>query len=370
MVISAGAQKLAVVTLDNLKYPAVVADEARRHVEAVADLPAGHIVLCASHTHSGPLFSYYEDRLIETIGEAVNIAVGDLSPCKIGVAKGSVEGVTHNRRLLLNNGDCWNSWLVVPPAAKQSYPAAGPIDPELGVLAVEGRDGRYKAILYNYASHPDGTRGALISADFPGHVQRHVQQQLGYEVMTLFALGSCGDINTSDDSAAVGKAIADEIIQSLGKITYISDPTVSVIRRDSELPARDAASFPAEEIARKWPGALEHYRSAFKYMKQREKERYRAVFNGIRIGNEFALITNPVELFAELGMAIKRDSPFQYTMVATLTNGALGYVPTAAAFEEGGYETWFGEHSFLGVETGDMIKRESLDILRQLHNTQ
>jgi neutral ceramidase len=53
-------------------------------------------------------------------------------------------------------------------------------------------------------------------------------------------------------------------------------------------------------------------------------------------------------------------------MVAEQTNGAHGYVSTAKAFENGSYETWFGEHSYLSTKAGKIIERESLDILNRL----
>ena len=55
-------------------------------------------------------------------------------------------------------------------------------------------------------------------------------------------------------------------------------------------------------------------------------------------------------------------------MTAEQTNGAHGYVPTAKAFENGGYETWFGEHSYLSPKAGEIIEHESLDILQHLKN--
>ena len=42
--------------------------------------------------------------------------------------------------------------------------------------------------------------------------------------------------------------------------------------------------------------------------------------------------------------------------------------PSAKAFELGGYETWYGEHSYLTARAGEIIEKESLDILKQLEN--
>ena len=57
----------------------------------------------------------------------------------------------------------------------------------------------------------------------------------------------------------------------------------------------------------------------------------------IALGNT-ALVTTPGETFIEIGQAIKTASPFEHTFVAGYTNGVIGYLPTARAFDEGGYE--------------------------------
>lgn len=132
------------------------------------------------------------------------------------------------------------------------------------------------------------------------------------------------------------------------------------------MPGRERPELEEAEIARNWPSQLEHYVKAFNDMKLTEKPAYQYFLTGIRIGDDFAIVTNASELFCEIGMSIKTQSPFKYTMVAELTNGAHGYVPTAKAFEGGSYETWFGEHSYLTTRAGEIIEKQSLDILHCL----
>ncbi len=368
MVISVGGKKLAIVTLDTLEYSTDLAIKAQKQIKEKTHIPISNIIICASHTHSGPLFSYYEDRLLTSIGKAVAIADNDLTPCKIGTSKGKVEGVSENRRVLIN-GEAWNRWQL-KPSERSKYPAEGPADPELSILAVVGIDGKYKAVLYNYACHAANTRSALISADYPGHVQKYVENNLGYEVTTLFLTGSCGDVNPnySKRKKVFGEKIGKEIIKNLRSIKFIVTPTIRIENKEVEMPGRENPEFKEEDVLRKWPAQLGHYKRVFEEMNQRKRSTYKFLINGIRIGDDFAIITNPVELFCGIGMSIKDGSPFKNTMVATLTNGSCGYVPTKKSFDLGGYETWFGEHSFLVIRADDIIKRESLSILKRLEN--
>jgi len=44
------------------------------------------------------------------------------------------------------------------------------------------------------------------------------------------------------------------------------------------------------------------------------------------------------EVFAEIGLTIRHQSPLPHTVPLGYTNGCIGYLPTATAYEEGGYE--------------------------------
>src|ERR1700724_3808342 len=53
---------------------------------------------------------------------------------------------------------------------------------------------------------------------------------------------------------------------------------------------------------------------------------------------DLAFVGIPGELFVELGLALKANSHFARTFVAGYCNDLIGYIPTRAAYPEGGYE--------------------------------
>ena len=370
LVLSGSGQKVAIVTLDTLKYPVEQVVRARRQVEQATGIPAGNVIICASHTHRGPLWSYYKDQLATPIAEAVGLAVRDLAPCRLSVAQGRAEGVSECRRVI-KEGHAWNRWQL-PPGDAGKYPAEGPADPGLDVLAVIAQDGKYKAIVYNFACHAANTRDLAVSADYPGDVQQYVQKHLGYDVPALFLPGACGDVNPiySVRPELFGEKLGAELLRCLGQLEPVAKPSLAIDCREIQMPGREQPEFQEAEIAQRWPAQLEHYRTAYAVMKKREKPAYGFFISGIRLGDDFAIVTNPGELFCEIGMSIKKQSPFKHTMVAEQTNGAHGYVPTAKAFAGGSYETWFGEHSYLTTRAGEIIEKESLDILNRLKHTE
>lgn len=370
LVLASGEKKVAIVTLDTLKYPVDLVQKARASIEQATGIPAAHVIICASHTHSGPLWSYYPDKLVTPITEAVTKAAHDLTPCTVGVSKGKAEGVAECRRVI-KDGHAWNRWQLKPDEADK-YPAEGPADPDFDILALRSTDGKFKAIAYNFACHAANNRSPLISADYPGDVELHVQKHLGYAVPAFFLTGACGDVNPiySVRRDLFGEVLGGEIVRCLAQLEPVAKPTLAIEAREFQMPGREHPEFREAEVARNWPTQLEHYRKAYTSMKAREKPSYLYFITGIRIGPDIAIVTNANELFCSIALGIKQQSPFKHTMTVEQTNGAHGYLPSAKAFEGGSYETWFGEHSYLTTHASEIIEKESLDVLNKLRNTE
>ena len=366
LVLNSGETKVAIVTLDTLKYPVDLVQKARASIEHATGIPAANVIICSSHTHSGPLWSYYPDKLVTPITEAVTKAANDLTPCTVGVSKGKAEGVAECRRVI-KDGHAWNRWQLKPDEADK-YPAEGPADPDLDILALRSADGKFKAIAYNFACHAANNRAPLISADYPGDVENYVQKELGYAVPALFLTGACGDVNPiySVRRDLFEQRLGGEILRCLGQLEPVAKPTLAIEAREFQMPGREHPEFRETEVARNWPAQLEHYRKAYTSMKAREKPSYLYFITGIRIGPDFAIVTNANELFCSIALGIKKQSPFKHTMTVEQTNGAHGYVPSAKAFEGGSYETWFGEHSYLTTQAADVIEKESVEVLNKL----
>jgi hypothetical protein len=58
----------------------------------------------------------------------------------------------------------------------------------------------------------------------------------------------------------------------------------------------------------------------------------------LTINGDTVIWAAPLELFSEASLNIRQASPFANTFYFGLTNGSLLYLPTKAAFAEGGYE--------------------------------
>ena len=85
----------------------------------------------------------------------------------------------------------------------------------------------------------------------------------------------------------------------------------------------------------------------------------------LRLGQAIGLVTAPGEISTEIGQSIVSRSPFRHTLYAGYTDGTIGYVPTRAAYAEGGYEVTHACR--VAPEAGEQIEDESVRLLRRVH---
>ncbi|MCP5110163.1 MAG: hypothetical protein GY953_04945, partial [bacterium] len=109
----------------------------------------------------------------------------------------------------------------------------GPIDEEVGVLRLDGQDGKPLAVMVNYACHGTslGGRNGQICGEWMGHMMAKVEKLLP-GVQTIFLQGAAGDINprvvggidgyrdSVDKTAALGEEVAAEVARVYGAIRF------------------------------------------------------------------------------------------------------------------------------------------------------
>src|SRR5207247_1697421 len=83
----------------------------------------------------------------------------------------------------------------------------------------------------------------------------------------------------------------------------------------------------------------------------------------VTLGDQVAWVSLPGEIFVELGLAIKKASPFPYTMIAELANGSIGYIPDKQAYPQGNYEVVSAR---CGEGSGEMLVEAAIRMLKEL----
>ena len=82
-----------------------------------------------------------------------------------------------------------------------------------------------------------------------------------------------------------------------------------------------------------------------------------------RLSRDVAVVGLPGEVFVDLGLAIKKASPFEHTLVIELCQDAPGYIPTKKAFAEGSYET---VNSRIAPGGGEKMAEAAIRLLKEL----
>jgi hypothetical protein len=247
---------------------------------------------------------------------------------------------------------------------------AGPTDPDVSILSVnDTKTGKPLALYANYSLHYVGaTPRASISADYFGEFARLMPFRVGGkdDFVAMLSNGTSGDINNIpfglnpprpprepfEQVRIVARKTADAAWQARSRITsHRPDVRLGMVQREITLRLRKPSPellARAErivnlkdeaEIAKLPRLALPYAQRALALAKAGET--LTVPLQAIQIG-DFAICAIPFETFAEIGLDLKRRSPFSRTMVVSIANGYNGYLPTPAQHKLGGYETWLG----------------------------
>ncbi len=300
-----------------------------------------------SMTHDEGHWAFVADGLVS----GVQKARAELRPARFGMEVGRSEANVNRRerrgsQIVLGNDP------------------EGVVDQQLGLIRLESTGGALIALVANYAVHATALGGVnrLISGDVPGRVSAYVESQVGG--MTLFVNGAEGNVgpryNVGGDFEHPSWAAYDHL---LGDVILELDRSI----REKENGLTDGVRLRADKttvVTRRKPGLgwLEEL-SAYSTQTADGEPGVKIPIWSIVVNDSTAIWGAPLELFCEIAIAIRRDSPFDHTLYFGLTNGSLLYLPTAQAFEEGGYET--GVTPYTPDAEGDVVRAVGRHLRRQ-----
>jgi neutral ceramidase len=421
LVFRQGETAAAVVVCDIIAVSADLTVAVRKRAAEATGIPAEHILLSATHSHTGPdygkeLFAIstgrpvpqghnkrdpYVPRLIDAIVSAIGQANDSLRLVTVTTGSARQETpVSFNRRFLMKDGKV-RTWMNL------SHPdvvhAAGPIDPEIGLVRFDDADAKSPlAVLSSFALHLDTVGGTEYSADYPFYIDRTVKECLGHQVISVFGTGCCGNINhvnpaTPDRNKTdfIGTSLGKTICTALPKLRPVDAPGLQV--RHAVVRAPLQRSTPAQLAASKellkgitpdWAPEFFAHVDAYKRIvlenlrsKMDPEEAMNLIGWGlcsslaasgdtlpldvqvITLGRDVAIVALPGEVFVELGLAIKNASPFRTTLVIELSNQVETiYVPTRFAHVGGGYEVL---NSTLEPGGGELLAEAAIRLLAE-----
>lgn len=218
----------------------------RSRIERELKIPGGNVLVNASHTHPPGRLLCDDRQQVERTLDAVRRAVRKMTPVRVGAGSGHEDRISINRNLTLKNGQHWSIRHANPSPPAAEVAAAGPIDPEIGLLRIDRLDGRPLAAVYNFACHPlFGDTQGRITANFPGVASRVIEKGLGHGAMALFLQGTAGDIvdihfkdfTRPRDIESLGTRLGLSALKALRRIRS-APATLAVISETLKLPRR------------------------------------------------------------------------------------------------------------------------------------
>jgi hypothetical protein len=364
------------VSVDLISTTPEMVAESRALIEKATRVPGVNVLITATHSHTGPILSTpgsrtdafggssdlakrYMANLPAQIAKAATQAMATLAPATIETSSCVEDQLAFNRRFEMADGT--TGWNPGKMNAKIIKPA-GPTDPQVRVVLIRSDDKarRPVAAIVNFAMHLDTVSGMLISADYPYQLSQCLKAVYGDSFLTMFVLGTCGDINHIDvshdrpqkgfgEAARIGTRLAAATLKANESCMTVRDGRLLVSQEKVELalPAisrteLNAARQTATQIVtgmKPAPKFLDQVH-AFKAIDVSERlgKPFSVEVQTIVLGPDLAFVSLPGEIFVELGLAIHKVSPFRSTIIAELANGSVGYVPTKRAYAQGNYE--------------------------------
>ena len=342
IVLDNGASRAAVVTWELIGVPNILWTEVSQRVASEMGIPVENLLLAGVHDHgapslrggfgeTGPSTAAYTEKVQAATLEAVRQAKAKLQPARAGAGAGRAY-LNVNRREYMPSLGSWG--LGRNPD--------GPSDKTVSVLKFEDMSGKPIAFFINYAVHAVimGPENLQITGDLPGATSRFVEQyyagqlprprsdagfllrprpeQITDGVVAAWTSGAAGDQNPNALAAGSDFTLVDAMGQILGE---------EVIRVAGGIRTSPEAGIRGAQKVVTCPGTrLEPGPSSVD------------IRLGLLMINDIALAGVSGEVLTMIHERLKRESPFKHTIMVTHANGASGYIPDDAAYDQVSYE--------------------------------
>jgi neutral ceramidase len=365
------------VTTDLLGFSRAMADPVAQRVAQRYGVPRERLALSASHTHSAPVtgevlrpayvlddvqkknIERYTSWLLDRVVEVVGSAIANMSEAELRFGQG-LAGFAVNRRR----------------AGNRSLP--GPVDHDVPVLSVHGRDGRLRAIAFGYACHNTTLSGQEVSGDYAGYAQDSLEKL--YPGATALFVAGCGadanplPRNTVQLAERYGETLAAAVDLVLkGKMTPLAGPLRAAFGR-VDLPFRNPPTR-AELLERlKTESDSSRRRHAEHLLAIIERDgklpgAYAYPIQVWQLGRGLTWLMLGGEVVADYALRFKALYGWDTVWASSYTNEVPFYVPSLRVLKEGGYEGGgamipYGQPSAFGAAVEELIA-EKLDELVQ-----
>ncbi len=296
-------------------------------------IPTANIILAAVHTHAAPALGTYAEpvegdaarkradyvqQLEDSVLAAVRQARANLQPARMGFGSGKAN-VSMNRRA--RNAD--GGWML-------GNNPDGVSDKTVAVIKFETTTGQPIAVFSNYGVHATvlGPGNLQISSDLAGATSRVVEKHYGGAVVSPWTSGAAGDqdpiyrVGTDfRNVAALGQLLGEEVIRVADGIQAAPRGRIRGIQKIVTCAGKRTVQSPGPDREYKIEDADPV-----------------SVRLSLLVLNDIAIAGVSGEVLTNISLRLKRESPFNRTVMVTHANGSSGYLPDDAAYDQVSYE--------------------------------
>ena len=393
------------VQLDILFVSSEFATKIRNRISEITGFPFEQVMVNCSHSHTGCATDFdcwdfrgkpeYLVNVEAAIFEALEAAMADVSEVSIGTGTGYDRRFNYCRDFYLEDGR-----IVTNPGSKHKDDLVRPytaIDNSVNVMRFDGADGKPRCFIVNYANHLDTNPSkAKFDADYPGHMRLALKAAYGEDVAVIFFNGCCGNINHIDfvnyyhktahcaKGALPPKVIGEGLADTITKI----DPPVVTSAKDiniyglSKKHTTTRRRATAEQIAwahdlaaRKEAGEEVDLHTSLLVEMYLKDEKYPPALTAefeittLQIG-PWAIVGLPGEIYSDIGLKIKANSPFANTIIVEIANGYNGYVSPDIIQRSGCYTGRYSMVAFTGLGTEKVLVDGCANMLNALNDAE
>lgn len=251
LVVKNDATTVAIITVDAVALGEIghigndYLPTVRARLQADLNIQPGNVLINASHCH-GVVCADVAEKTIQAVKEALQ----NMVPVDSGAGSGHEDRIMENRRYTLKDGTEADSRHAYSLPPDEDIASVGPVDPQIGVLRLDTKDGRTFAVVYNFACHPiQGVPGGGNTADLTGFASKAIEDALGRGAMALFLQGCAGDINPAfykdvnhpRDAEPLGTMLGLSTLAALTTVESTEDDRLTVVNEVIELPRADTS---------------------------------------------------------------------------------------------------------------------------------
>jgi hypothetical protein len=379
----------------------------------------GHLAAKASQGASAgnnvePLTDLYIRMSTTRAADAAVEAIRDLKPATLAYQRTEAKRISFGRRYLMKSGKVQTNPGTNNPDIVG--PAGNPPDESVQVLRID-RTGGKPICLINFQTHPDVVGGETITTDWPGLTRTVFEAATLGKTHCLVINGTQGDLNHCnvqprpgemnglkrdfdavdrgyDHAWHMANVLAAAALSKWMKCIPLEAGEVKYMTSTIRVPAQKAKDSDEKNLA--WANDVWtlHEKAKADGVVATDKD-YVTVKYGwkdmelttevaragrirrmadhadyhdlpiyaVAIGNSVAFGGFPGEPFNDIGVAIRKGSPFKLTILSCLTNGSRGYFPFSSSFKEDGYEA---ATSPFGPTVADDLIKGQLKLLGEL----